>query len=473
MFAVVKFSATVARIPSGAAVGLALVLGAGGAAAQESNPTLRATASFAGGYGETVEPAVVVPVSQLGAPFSSLSASASALYDFSTNMKDTLNYSFSANLPLTNDFSLLAIPLSYSNRLDETLRIKLSAKTTLTLGANMTGAPTNTFLASTDPEDTAILAQPTGYAYHLTLSGRESISTTIFGSATAMESTSLLTNIPITSSTNVTPRTYNINNSVTLSRPWTPRDTASVIGSLGVTAFTYGEGNPNVIDPRESLTGQISARLKHQWTATLSTSGTLGLMAVTSSSAYQPLFGPTGSATLTYSTEVGNLSLNYSYRPQLNVYLASISIVNQGTLRLSLPVPGTDLAASGSMGILYGEQIQTDGTLSLPYDTLSADAGLTWSPSIFITGLTATARYQYSKNDRNDDPTQSSTRLTVSLGLSYSYSNGPPGKTIVTDVYEEDLEPGGAGFAAHPMEPPEETAPPEEPTQEGGPPAPP
>jgi len=419
----------------------AALLGAIGLAAPARAQAVngRASVALSGSYNQTfTDDPYPTKLTQAG-PAVSIAPSGVLLIDTPLTAH-TLTYAFSLSLPFTTDVTLVAAPLQYSHRFTYAGRYTLNELTSMSLGTSFSYTPLSTLGGSGDPSQTPVDSIPIGAAATISAGLTEGLTRQLSESSSLTQNTALTFGAPI-DPTAVRAKTIGLTNSLSLSRRFS-KDTLGLAAAVGVNFFTAAEGNGGFIDPNTQITDSLTLNWARPWTETLNTALSAGLTQVISPDAPTPTaVQPTGSLSFTYRRELSTLTAQYSHQAMPSLASGSVVFADSATLRFSLPIGQTGLSTSGSGGFTHSSPIAgtASSTLSSPTNVITSDAALTYKPT-FAPTLTASLRGSVQRQvDTGDTMTSftsvsftsgSLTRVTVSLGLTYSYPSATAAQTV-------------------------------------------
>jgi hypothetical protein len=209
-------------------------------------------------------------------------------------------------------------------------------------------------------------------------------------------------------------------------------DSLGLTAGVAYTNFEEFEDVPESGVPRITpQTEQIFTRLTGSWIHTysdyLSHQLDVGvLMALRANDGGGRLVHPVGRAALRYLRPEANASIEYAHDAGPNPFLGTNILTDSVTVRLLVPITGTELATEGSAGFSQARNINGDGDIGEPANLWAGDVALLWSPAGVRGNVQMALRYQVvNQGSSNDDElltqTQPYTRNTVLLSVTAAY----------------------------------------------------
>ena len=436
---------TARRSAIGACVAVAASVAAFAVAApaRAQHVEYKASITLTGAYTQSITDAPAPNAQTFAGPSISLSPAILALID-TPRTENTLGYAFTLSVPFLVQASPTAntYGVSYANRLTYAGHYALSEVTNLNLGASFTESPINTFVPSQDPTAAPIQSVASGSEYLLSAALSEGVTRQVSERNTFGQAASFLYGHPI-DPTSIRAQTFSVTNSFSVGHIF-PRDTVGVTLTDQLNYFTASqaaatdtEASQPVVQASSTWVNSLAANWDHAFTEAFSMRLVAGATQTLSPGAATFMqVQPTGSATLSYNFLLATAGLAYAHGAAPNVGTGTVNFTDAVSLRFGAPLGRSGLHTTGTVGYTHAVPIGTpvvvcpadmpacaaSPTLTSPSDVYIADLGLDYHPWRVPT-LTVGLRGQLSRQVITEDITNTFTRYTIALSLTYSYPN--------------------------------------------------
>jgi hypothetical protein len=413
------------RLRCGAATAVLLAVVGSAAPAWAQHVEYKASITLTGAYTRSYSDYPYPTAQTFTVPTISLSPSLITLID-TMRTENTLSYTFSLSAPVFAHTSVPQPPLTYSNRLSYAGHYALSEVTSMTLGAGFIEAPINTFVPSQDPTAAPIEAVPGGDAVQLTANANEGFARLLNDTTSFSQAGAFTYSKPIDPSS-VRSDTYSATNSFGITKSFF-HDAVGVTLSNQFNYFSASQVSvvSTVVEPGTAWVNTLALNWMHPFSESFSGAISAGVtQTIIPDTLQYMVWQPTGTATLNYTFRLATAALAYSHQAQPNLSIGTINFSDMASLRFAMPIGVTGFIATGTAGYTHSSPVGTPKVitpLTGPTDVFLGDVALDYHPERVPT-LTVGLRGQLTRQIVSLDITNTFTRYTVALNLTYSYPN--------------------------------------------------
>jgi hypothetical protein len=402
----------------GVATAAALTLATSAAAplARAQHVEAKASVTLTGAYTRSWSDSSSPSALTFAGPSVALSPVLAMLLD-TPRTENALGYALSLSLPIVHGPTVDSTSLTYANRVTYTGRYALDELTSMTLAAGLSQSPLDSFVPSQDPTAAPIQTVPAGAANMLAVNVSEGVSRLVTDRTSISQAAAFAFGDPLVP-TGIASRTYGAQSAL----GWTREFLYDTLGMTLTNEYDHFTAAPNI--PASSVSiNTLSLAYAHAFTETLTATLTPGATATVSPGALRSVVvQPSGTATLRYDHRFASAALAFAHQAEPNLATATVAFDDTATLRFLVPVGTTGLVAAGTAGFAHSTPIDSAPGRPKPNaaNVFLADTALDYYPASekrFSIGVRAFVARQAFLGD----PTNSFTRYTLALHLTYAY----------------------------------------------------
>jgi hypothetical protein len=278
-----------------------------------------------------------------------------------------------------------------SNRLEYRAFFDLSPRAALVAGASAVQSNQYSAIILTPPGAGAINATPTGSGAFLSASADELVSVDLAPDLRGYEGTAITEQTPLFDT--VAPTTFAPTGRLGIERTFL----ADAVGVETRADYSLVEGSLNPsgapLDPQSQIIATGVALWRHDWGRDFTSRAEAGAFRLQRTNTDHGFWEPTGRASLTYVTPLGDADLGYAHTATTNPLLGQTLLFDEIRLRGAIPLTKKgEVLVAASSGYQRGRLLDENASLAAHVDAILADVGAGWQVTdLLLLGL----RYQH------------------------------------------------------------------------------